>query len=190
MKYDLNKKPTLGAKRTLLNIRNTFGTLLSEKSFDSIQVIEICERSMIPKSTFYNYFDDKYDLLRYFFESYESEINANIHTPSEKPFNFTEALNSLLDFTEKHLPYMERIFKNNPPAGYCYQEFLNFLISACIRTMERADAETPEGLPPEIVLKMRAHAVLTVLEWVYFQHHPLSREEIISYIYQLSYVNA
>lgn len=188
MKYDLTKKQTLGVKRTLLQLRNTFGTLLSEKSFDSIQVLEICERSLIPKSTFYNYFDDKYDLLRYFFKSYELEINPPSEKSAQKPVDFFELLNSLLDLIEKNIRFFEKILKNNPPAGYCYQEFLNFMISTCIRTMENAHSPTPPGIPPEIVLKMRAYALLTVLEWVYFKHHPLSREEIISYIYQLSYI--
>lgn len=185
MKHDLNKKQTLGAKRTLLQLRNTFGTLLTEKSFDSIQVIEICERSMIPKSTFYNYFDDKYDLLRYFFESCESEIIPTLYTKPDHPVDFTEILNNLLDFMEANFPDLEKMFKNNPRTGYCYQEFLNFIISSSTRITERATPAIPEKMPAEIVLKMRAYAVLTVLEWVYFQHHPLSREEIISYIYQL-----
>lgn len=188
MKYDLNKKQTIGAKRTLLQLRNTFGTLLSEKSFDSIQVLEICERSMIPKSTFYNYFDDKYDLLHYFFESYESEIVPKTDLHSDKQLPFMEVLNRLLDFTEAHLPYLEKIFKNNPHTGYCYQEFLNFMISACVRTIERTDVKIPDGIPAEIVLKSHAHAILTVLEWVYFQHHPLNRKEMISYIYQLCHI--
>ena len=61
MKYDLSKKQTQGARRTLRAFSNALVALLEQKPFESIQVNELCQACMIPKSTFYNYFDDKYD---------------------------------------------------------------------------------------------------------------------------------
>lgn len=65
MKYDLSKKMTRGAKRTLESFSLMMNKLISEKNFELITVNEICELCDYPRATFYNYFDDKYDLLNY-----------------------------------------------------------------------------------------------------------------------------
>ena len=61
MKYDLTKKLTIGASRTLYSLQQAMFSLLCEKSFEEIAVGELCEKAMLPRATFYNYFDDKYD---------------------------------------------------------------------------------------------------------------------------------
>ena len=54
-------------RRTLNTFAGALQSLLLQKSFDDITVRDICELSLLPKSTFYNYFDDKYDLLNFLF---------------------------------------------------------------------------------------------------------------------------
>lgn len=187
MKLDLNKKQTIGTRRTLLQLRNTFGALLCEKSFDHIQVTEICDRSMIPKSTFYNYFDDKYDLLHYFMKSYELEISSERMESGNPEEESAEILNNLLDAIDRNWLHLQKIFRCNPPSGYFHQEYRSFFIDSCYRVMTKNFTNyARDDLPFELIAKMRAYAVLTVLEWVYFKGHPLTREEIIEYIYKLS----
>lgn len=187
MKLDLTKKMTVGTKRTLLLLRDTLRSLLCEKSFEAIQITEICERSMIPKSTFYNYFDDKYDLLHYFLQSYELEIHAPCADPKETSGSF-DVLNKLLDSMEKNWGYLEKILHFNSPTGYFYQEYHQFFIDSCYRYMiQNVKNYVHKELPFELIVKMNAYAVLTVLEWVYVKGHPLSREEIITFIQKLSF---
>ena len=59
-----------GARRTLRLLSDALGELMGKKSFDDITVKEICALSMVPHSTFYTYFEDKFDLLRYMFEEF------------------------------------------------------------------------------------------------------------------------
>ncbi len=49
--------------KTKRNLKTAFRELLTEKTFDQITVKEICECSMISRITFYNFYNDKYDLL-------------------------------------------------------------------------------------------------------------------------------
>ena len=65
MKYNTNKKMTRGAKRTLNDFMCTMFTMLSEKNFEEITGGELCKCANYPRATFYNYFDDKFDLLNY-----------------------------------------------------------------------------------------------------------------------------
>ncbi|EMA6343009.1 TetR/AcrR family transcriptional regulator C-terminal domain-containing protein [Bacillus cytotoxicus] len=49
--------------RTQTLIRDTFLDLLKEKTFLDITINHICEKAMIHRSTFYRYYDDKYELF-------------------------------------------------------------------------------------------------------------------------------
>ena len=48
--------------------------LLSEKSFEEITVRQLCEAAQYPRATFYNYFDDKYDLLGYCWQTLAEQV--------------------------------------------------------------------------------------------------------------------
>ena len=75
MKYDLTKKLTIGASRTLYSLQQAMLFMLSKKSFEEIAVGELCEKAMLPRATFYNYFDDKYDLLEYCFMTVRDRLD-------------------------------------------------------------------------------------------------------------------
>lgn len=49
--------------RTQTLIKNTFIDLLKEKPFSAITINHICEKATIHRSTFYRYYDDKYELF-------------------------------------------------------------------------------------------------------------------------------
>ena len=56
-------KIDLRIQRTQKAIIDAFYELLDEKSFGAITVIDICERALINRGTFYTHFEDKYSLL-------------------------------------------------------------------------------------------------------------------------------
>lgn len=55
--------PTANQKRMIKHIHETVFVLLHDYHFDEITVQKICEVAEINRSTFYRYFQDKYDLL-------------------------------------------------------------------------------------------------------------------------------
>ena len=61
----MNQKDSISTKRTYVLLRERMFELLTESSFEKLTLTEIRNASMIPRSTFYRYFEDKYDLLRY-----------------------------------------------------------------------------------------------------------------------------
>ena len=66
MKHDLTGRQSITVKRTVKLLTDTLTELLEKEPFEKITVMDICEKSMIPRATFYNYFEDKYDLLNYY----------------------------------------------------------------------------------------------------------------------------
>ena len=65
MKFDPNNVTSLSVKRTLKALESTATELLISEPFDSITVKRLCEQAYVPRSTFYNYFEDKNDFLHY-----------------------------------------------------------------------------------------------------------------------------
>lgn len=71
-------------------IHNTI-TLLEEYPFESITIKMICAYSQVNRSTFYDYFLDKYDLLHsiqnYHLQKYKRLLNALYHSVAEGKSN-------------------------------------------------------------------------------------------------------
>ena len=74
------QKEKISARRTYTLLQQAFFKLLTEVPFEKITLKELCDTAMIPRSTFYRYFEDKYDLLGYclqnFFENMDLDIDV------------------------------------------------------------------------------------------------------------------
>lgn len=62
--------------KSIKTILDATMTLLSKKAFEKIAVNDICQEALLSRSTFYSYFEDKYDLLRYALEALKSNFIA------------------------------------------------------------------------------------------------------------------
>ena len=56
-------KTSVSARRTYLLLSRTLFGLMADSPFERITLTDICNASLVPRSTFYRYFEDKYDLL-------------------------------------------------------------------------------------------------------------------------------
>lgn len=74
MKIDINNKNSRFTQRTLAAFSQALFQLLEKKAFEEITVNELCEISNYPRSTFYNYFEDIYDLLEYTWTTVSADI--------------------------------------------------------------------------------------------------------------------
>lgn len=60
----------VSVRRTYLLLMKALLDLLAEMPFEKISLTDICRVSMVSRSTFYRYFEDKYDLLHYCIKMY------------------------------------------------------------------------------------------------------------------------
>lgn len=70
----MNKKEDLRVKKTKANLYKGLIELMEEKSFEDIKVIDICNASLINRSTFYDHFNDKFELLNSFINDLKIEL--------------------------------------------------------------------------------------------------------------------
>jgi AcrR family transcriptional regulator len=70
----------LRVRRTLHLLQEKFWELLAKQSFQSITVQDITTLAMVNRATFYDHFDDKYELLQYSIHEWFKETLQKQHT--------------------------------------------------------------------------------------------------------------
>lgn len=68
------KKEDLRVRKTKANLYKGLIELMQEKEFEDIKVIDICKKSLINRSTFYDHFNDKFELLNSFMNYLKEEL--------------------------------------------------------------------------------------------------------------------
>ena len=110
------KKEDLRVKKTKLSLYNGLIELMGEKPFEAIKVSDICTKAMINRSTFYDHFNDKYELFEAYIENLghtlEEKFNDNSNYDNYYEFYF-EHLKLLLDEIDSKTEIYKTIINNN-----------------------------------------------------------------------------
>lgn len=182
MKYDLAKEPTRGAKRTLAAFKNEMFLLLASRPFEEIAVNEICDRAGYPRATFYNYFDDKYDLLNYCWQWLASQIRLEEYRNIEPSQCLYIFFDRIFDFTEAHRDAMEKMLQNNGESGYMFSSFRNFMTSQIRSIFKDCTVCHSYSVPNEMVADHYSNTLLLVWQWCCRNGKNISKEDAHNYL--------
>ena len=112
----MKQKEDLRILKTRASIYRGLIQLMKNKSFDSIKVSEICSAAMINRSTFYDHFNDKFELIQAIIINMGEELFVSNHK-SFKPKNckdyYYQLLLSLLEYISNHIDFYSGIIKSN-----------------------------------------------------------------------------
>ncbi len=182
MKLDYRAELTTSQKRTTKIIVSTFFLLLTKKDFDDITVRELCRASLIPHSTFYNYFDDKYDVFRWAFYRTFYEYYPEMDLVMNHYDNIDLASERLCDFIDKYKPLLTKIAAHNPRNGTLMQltrevatEIGQILAKNCTR-------DKNFDLPYEVIFNNYITGFLEIFNQCFFEKKSYSREQIHNYM--------
>lgn len=182
MKYDITKKATKGAERTLRAFSNKMFYLLSTKSFEDITVNEICEQSNYPRATFYNYFDDKYDLLNYCWQSLYQQIRIEDYlnlSPEERLFAFFDRA---YDFITDKQSIIKQVLKFNSENDFLIDHFRTHLGAKMREVFKLGCCMEHHKIPYEIIADHYCNTILLVLEWHFLKGNTCSKEQAHEYL--------
>lgn len=185
MKYDLSKPLTRGAKRTLDALSGAMFLLLSEKPFEGITVGELCEQAQYPRATFYNYFDDKYDLLNYCWLSLTEKIGLSEYRHAPKNEMLYLFFDRIYAFTKQNNERIGRILSNNLEVGYMFSSFRNFLNSQMRRIFRDCPDALNKDIPNELLADHYSNTLFLVWQWAAVKHTDCSKETAHTYLKQL-----
>lgn len=185
MKYDLSKKMTIGASRTLCSLQRAMLSLLCEKSFEEIAVGELCEKAMLPRATFYNYFDDKYDLLEYCLTTARNWLDSGGREAESCVQRMNALMERCFDLLDENSDTVQAVLKHNPPNLYLVNQIRFYLLS----NMAAAFQSNPDAhrfrVPREMAANLYSQVILLLLEWKYLDKRECTRAQARAYLEQM-----
>ena len=183
----LKKKTDLRVVKTKKILFNSLLNLMKIKSFEKIKISDICEESLINRSTFYAHYDDKYELLIDLFEERKLSLLKVFEDNENKAFSkeyLMELLSILIDHIEENKETKSAILANNRNGI-----LIDFLIDA----IERDVSEKLKGnseikisdLPLDIIVKFYAGGLINIGIYCITRTKKYSKKELLLYIDKL-----
>ena len=185
MKYDPNKKQSRGIERTERAFVAAMFDSLSKKPFDKITVNALCEKADYPRATFYNYFDDKFDLLNCCWSKLGQDIDLDVETNQLDKSIIMSTFAKAYELFNSNQPLILDIVKNNPMDGQLVTHFIHHFTRVIGKSIERNLNTKTIKTPPELVAKHCSSTVLEVLEWIFLGQHQTTLEEAEEYLIEL-----
>ncbi len=182
MKYDLNKKLTIGASRTLKALQTSMLILLSKKAFEEISVQELCEVAMLPRATFYNYFDDKYDLLEYCFLAVHKQLEIVDDKKASSSNRAAIWLVTLIDILDENVMVLQQVLKNNHPNKYLFIQMRYYVLRNMIAAFTDCANTYEYNIPKAMAARLYCDAILIILEWKYMEKKECTKEQAKEYL--------
>ncbi|MCH4009276.1 TetR/AcrR family transcriptional regulator [Companilactobacillus sp.] len=184
MKYQYDQTISRSSRRTIMAFSNALAELLTKESFENITVNSICQEADYPRSTFYNYFEDKYDLLDYCWAWLFGQLHFETMEKSDQQTMLIQAMDRIFDFATEHIDYLNKILKNNS-AGYLYNSCKQYFLKISFNIFTELFTNHTNA-PVELVVEHCFSAVMIVLEWKFIQHHNISKREANQYLDELT----
>lgn len=164
-------------EKTKTYLANALLELLKIKSFDDIKVTEICDKALIHKTTFYNHFDDKYELLNYVLLKIHGEVTNNM-----------EFKGSLIDYYLEIAKYYIKYIKSNPALFKSIISNENNIGIILFQKLyvkdieEKININNLHNVPANYAAHFYVSAVLSVISEWYINGMKENEEKLLNYI--------
>lgn len=181
---DNMKKEDLRITRTKKFLVNSLLQLLQERSFDKISVIEICDRAMVHRATFYKHFEDKYDLFAYGMDC----IKDDALSKTEFSDAFENTGDMFLYLADKALSYMQHhkaeikaIIQNNNNQTIA-ELTLAYIERSIKEILSRSKRLVSHKVPLVVLSNFFAGGFASLAVWWIDNDNLYPKEEILKYI--------
>lgn len=186
-----NKKEDLRIQRTYKLLFDSLLSLLSEKSFESISVTDICEKAMIHRTTFYKHFEDKYELLKFCIKRFQNmftESSAPNIIKNDITNYYSNIVKNILQFitSDNNKAHFAALLKNNRNsiATIFNETVVEDLIS---KLTEASNRGIKLSVPIPIAAEFYSGALISVIRWWLENDTPFTVDELIVYTEKLVY---
>lgn len=183
----LKEKTDLRIVKTKKILFNSLLNLMKIKNFEKIKISDICEESLVNRSTFYAHYDDKYELLIDLFEERKLSLLKVFEDNENKAFSkeyLMELLSILIDHIEENKEIYSAILANNRNGI-----LIDFLIDAIEKDVSeklKGDSEIKSSdLPLDIIVKFYAGGLINIGIDCITRTKKYSKKELLLYIDKL-----
>lgn len=163
----MTKKADLRVLKTKENIKTAFINLLLIKEFKDITIQNIIDEALIGRSTFYDHYCDKYDLLEHLVNEVLNDFNSFI----KDRFNLKSHEDFIIFFfslTEYYLKQKNTflaLLKVHTESIDVYDSLTNILKNGFSCYWDNINLKNKVNLPKEYFCRIYASVALTSLQW-------------------------
>ena len=177
----MKKNEDLRVIKTKKALFDSLTTLLKKNSFEDIKVSDICSEALVNRSTFYDHYQDKYELLVSYINSQrnilESALNENEHIINTKEY-YIKLIKILLSHIEKEKSIYHSILLHNQNSI-----LMDIFIDVIVKDVEkRITKSTHNEVATKIITRFYVGAVVNVCMYWLKNNNQYSKDEIIKNI--------
>lgn len=176
-------KEDLRVVRTRRLLSEALFTLLEEQPFEKITVMDICNKAMVHRATFYNHFEDKEHLIEYAIDEIKEALfsatieNETYSSPKEM---YMSLISTVIDFVESKKHKIHLILDNNS-----YTKATELLLTTIKRSMQYLTSKNKYkekfSLPVNVLIDFISGGITSLgLSWIK-SDKPCSKQELIAY---------
>lgn len=169
MKYLNNDEMTIGTKRTLMLLRKSLTELLMIKPLEQISIQELCDKAMISRGTFYNYFYDKYDLLNYDWSQIQLIIDPEFTNPDLNHDDYRAYmslfLKNLIKFLSQEREIFRKIIDKNADSIFSSNMHEYIELQILLKLKATLTNNTNHKIPLELMADIYANTIITMARW-------------------------
>ena len=179
------KKEDLRIIKTKKALYDALLYLIKRNNFENIKVFDICNKANINRSTFYDHFSDKYELLNNFFNDIQNDFVLNNYD--------IDKFNNIKEYFLKIVKELLKHFKINFDIYSSIIKYDNFNVSFDILTKTISNnfdyiitkLNYHDDIPRDIVISYYVPAIISVCKEFLFYPNLYSESDIISYVDKL-----
>ena len=171
--------------KTLKQIDDALLTNLSEFSFSKITIDMLCRSAMVNRSTFYKYYQDKYDLLDNFLQRILDEFRKTADT------SFILATPSTIDndiytcIFKQFIQYIQskrKIFQILWQADMeqeIFDKMKNIVSEQILNTLNISEKNEVNQKYANLYARLFSSNLMTIIEWWFFNNDALTCDDIL-----------
>lgn len=183
-RLNMTNKEDLRIIRTRKLLSNTLLDMMEEESIEKISVIDLCNRAMVNRATFYAHFEDKYHLLTFALEELKDELyeKFNKETKLTTPIETISSLMTMaIEFFFDKNKHIANIIRNNRNGKVV--STIQDSIAHSIKYQLSKYKDTYEiKLPLQVLSSFVAGGMVSTALWCIDNPGKYSQEEFLSYV--------
>ncbi len=174
-----SERPNISSVRTRRILRIALVGLLEQKPFNNIFVKDICKTAGVPRATFYNHFEDKYDLLSFCLAQLEKNLEPKGKFASPNEY-YHALLNNAADFCIERRAYLKKISQLNNNNIFVTELQANIAALVLSHLKSKAKNLHRMRVPPESFAEYYAGALVGIIKWWINGDDCLTKNELLT----------
>lgn len=184
MSVSLTPPRDLRQRKTRSALVKALLELLEEQPFRSLSVVDICQKAMVHRTTFYAHFEDRESLLQYTLSTLTQEFFPTPAEDADLLEAFLRSGKAALSFIQSHQRlYTVGLREEVGTVEHALETTFSDLV--CARLQHSPLRQSLPNMDPAIGAHFFAGGLVSVVHWWVEQDFPVPAEEILAHMRRL-----